>query len=120
MAKRTTKTVIENGVVWTVGRDITSTEYGDLIRWNKGNSIYQAYDSPSQTKVNIWNEWDTYFKELAKQRNKETAGCMHQLTHEMYVTSRNAHFFTIGCRIGNTFYYVTSTRQERHLITDMI
>ena len=120
MARRTTKTVLENGVVWTVGKDISTSDLAQATRWSKGTDILDAYKAPSTTKCAIWTSWRHYFEELCEQKNKETASCMHKLTPQMYVLSRNAHFFTIGCRIGNTWYYVTSTRQERHLITDML
>ena len=120
MAKTKAKTITENGVEWTVGRDLNTADLSNILHWSKGTTLHSAYNRPSQTKLNIWTSWETYFNEVAKQRNRETASCMHTLVPQMYVISANCYTFTIGCRIGNTFYYVTSTRQERHLITDMV
>ena len=114
------KYIIENGVAWTETPPVNVAELGQWLKWSKGSDLFTAYKTPSVEKREIWNEWKVYFARLATQRNTETGGIVHHVVPQMYVMSRNAFQFTIGCRIGNTFYYVTKTRRERTLITDLL
>ena len=89
--------------------------YGEQFTVTKGNtkpyyrteSIYTAYDKPSVRKMVIWEYWQEWLYEVARDNNR----C------EMYVSSFNAQFFSIGGTIESPLgdiwaFYITATRQE--------
>ena len=71
------------------------------------DNIYEAYGRPSTRKVAIWEAWKNWFYEVLRDNNDG----------EIYITSRNTNFFTVGgyieTPINETWaFYITATRQE--------
>lgn len=93
--------------------------YGEIFKVVKGttkpykrcNGLYDAYVNPSTRKENIWSYWLDWFSSVLRDNNGG----------EIYITSYNAQFFSIGGYIESPLdqtwcFYITSTRQEVYRI----
>ena len=78
------------------------------------DDITSAYGRPSDRKIAIWNYWKRWFRDVLSDNNGG----------DIYVTSRNTNFFTIGGFIDSPNgerwgFYITSTRQECWKVCDI-
>lgn len=70
------------------------------------DNIYKAYEKPSATKINIWNEWCEWCEETFKH-------------YDISVASRNCNVFTIYICAAHEDYgllelYITPTYDYYH------
>ena len=94
------KTILINGETFTVKKAITGNE--TTRNYIQYNNIYEAYERPSNTKVEIWEYW---FKTL-----------LQADAWRIGVSSKNHNMFTISFMIEidcvTYLGYITKTRQE--------
>lgn len=88
---------------------------GNTIPHKRYESLYDAYANPSIKKRNIWGAWVEWYRNILHDNNFA----------EIYITSNNVHFFSIGGYIDTPIgerwaYLITSTRQEVWIVSDNI
>ena len=60
-------------------------------------TIYQAYDKPSQRKVSIYEDWVSFFYGIEADLFK------------MVIPTHNSQIFTIAVRMDDKLFYITPT-----------
>ena len=94
--------VIEiNGKRFVIMVNKPAEELAHMTRWEYRN-IWEAYDRPSRTKEEIWEDWKNWFNSFDNSA--------------LWVQSRNTNQFTIAgyININDKVYnvYITKCRQE--------
>lgn len=81
----------------------------DLEYYN-GRTLYDAYNKPSSTKVNIWKSWKDFFDNYILRQDVYRV--------EYCVASANSHIFTISAHISllnGEHYYMKITPSHNRL-----
>ena len=86
----------------------------DYIPRNNYSDIWHAYGRPSNCKQGIWCRWLRWWEDVKRDANGG----------EIYITSRNTNFFSIGGYIDSPIgerwaFLITSTRQECWKVCDI-
>ena len=94
------KTILINGEIFTVKKAITGN--GTIRNCIQYTNINAAYEKPSNTKIEIWEDWYKILSEADAWR--------------IGVSSKNHNMFTISFMIEidcvTYLGYITKTRQE--------
>lgn len=84
----------------------------------KNRSLYDVYNRPSQTKVNIYNKWCAYFYDLCGQYDNTK---LEVHTYDIGIASYNSNIFTIDCIIYADdepieYWHITPTKEIKYIV----